>query len=157
MFGYILLIVFSILFFSGVAFSNIITIDVYLKGLDFDFPKIDDDGTVFLKVTNVFYGTITSVVIVVIAMIWMGLRGRKIWNELSELQKLKIRQSYFLTFETTVPKGKDDAEKIFSIVSKVFPEIKEAIKEAGKKHKKFQYEVDKEIKGAVYDLKLNTD
>ena len=77
MFSYIQIIVLSILFFSGVAFLEITTIDEYLKGLDFDFPKIGDD-TVFLKVENVFYGTIVSVGIVVMAMIWLGLRGRKI-------------------------------------------------------------------------------
>ena len=90
MFSYILIIALSILFFSGYAFVEITTISEYLYGLDFDFPKIGED-TIFLKVENVFYGTITSVAIVVIAMIWLGLRGRKIWKELNELQKQKIQ------------------------------------------------------------------
>jgi len=156
MFGYTLIIVIFVLFFSGVAFLEITAIDEYLRGLDFDFPKIGDD-TVFLKVENVLYGTITSVAIVVAAMIWLGLRGSKIWKELNELQKLKVRQSYFLTFETTVPKGDTPTERIFYMISKVFPEIKEAIKKARKKPKKFKYEVDKKLEGDVYNLVQKTD
>lgn len=156
LFTYTLIIVLAIFFFSGYALVEIITIDEYLRGLDFDFPKIGDD-TVFYKVENVLYGTVISMGIVVCAMTWLALRGRKIWKELSELQKQKIRQSYFLTFETTVPKGDTPTERIFYMISKVFPEIKEAIKKAEKKPKKFQYEVDKKIKGTVYDLIQNTD
>jgi len=131
-------------------------IDGYLKGLDFEFPRIDDN-TIFYKIDNVFYGTLISVGIVVIALIWFGSRGRKIWSELDDLQQQKIRQSYFLTFETIVPKGDTPTKRIFYMISKVFPEIKEAVKKAEKKPKNFQYEVDKKIEGAVYDLKQNTD
>jgi len=156
LFTWLLIIVLSILFFSGYSFMEINAIDGYLKGLDFDFPSIDDN-TIFYKIENVFYGTLISVAIAVITIIWFGLRGRKIWSELEDLQQQKIRQSYFLIFETNVPKGDTPTERIFYMINKVFPEVKEAIKKAEKKPKKFQYETDKKIEGAVYDLKQNTD
>ena len=80
-------------------------------------------------------------------------------REAKKLNKLVdgfIRKSYFINFETAIPKGANKVEKILNEAIKVFPELKETKREAEKKGKKLHYEINKEIGDFVYDLSLKT-
>ena len=136
--GYIILIVISVFFFSGMALYETITIDTYLNNLEFEFPMVDDRD-IFDHVTQIQYLTIVSIGIVFFALIWLVTNGRKIYGELGELQNQKIRQSYYLTFETTVLHGENSVEKLFNTLRNVFLEIKEAEGKKEKRGKEFKY------------------
>jgi len=152
--SYIILISMAVFLFSGLALYEITTIDNYLNSLDFDFPNVDDES-IYYHVGQVQSYTVISIAVVVIAMVWFASRGRKIIKELNFLQKEKIRQSYYLTFETSVPIGQTPIERILYMIRSIFPEIKVAERKRQKKGKKL-YDVEKRIKDYVYDLVIYT-
>ena len=84
------------------------------------------------------------------------IKSSKFFKELSNMQQQKIRQSYFLAIETTVPEGETSVERVYDILGNVLPEIKLAKKNARKKGEKLQYDLEFKSQGEVFDLKVNT-
>jgi len=146
--------------FIGYALLLVSTVDSYLSELDFDFLPIDStvgDNFTVLDHTLTAIGVLIMGLIFLIGFgVWYGIRASKFSRELSEMQKQKIRQSYFLAFETTVPQGKTTVERAFDVLGNALPEIKLAKKEGEGKGKKFQYDYEYKIKDTVFDLKVNT-
>ena len=152
---YIILISIGVFVFSGYAFYEITTIDTFLKSLKFDFPNVDDNS-IFYHVEQIQGSVAISIAIAVGVMVWLAVRGSKVVDELNDLQKQKIRQSYYLTFETSVPRGETPAERIFYMVNSVFPEVKQAKRKAEKRGEEF-YQADEKIRDYVYSLTINTE
>jgi len=146
--------------FTAYALLLVFTVDSYLSELDFDFLPIDSPVADSFTVLDYTLTAIGALIITLIFLIgfgaWYGLRAVKFSRELSDMQKQKIRQSYFLAFETTVPQGNTTVERVFDVLSNALPEIKLAQKEAKEKGKKFQYDYEYKIKDTVFDLKVNT-
>jgi hypothetical protein len=114
---------------------------------------IDDDSNA------IFYATVTLIVIIASLIgfsAWMIIRNSRFFRELSYMQQQKIRQSYFLAIETTVPEGETSVERVYDILGNVLPEIKLAKKNARKKGEKLQYDLEFKSQGEVFDLKVNT-
>jgi len=150
--GAVLFIVYALILIS--------TTDSYLSELDFDFLPIDSivaDNFTVLDYTLTAMGVLIMCLIFLIGFgIWYGIRASKFSRELSEMQKQKIRQSYFLALETTVPQGDTAVERIFNVLGYALPEIKLAQKHAEEKGKKLQHDFEYKIKDTVFDLKINT-
>lgn len=156
MFSIALIIVIFVFIFSGYGLYEIFLIEIYLGELEVELPLLDDESVSF-HATQVESAFEISLVVVIGAIVWMGFRGIKIHKELTYLQQQKIRQSYYLTFETTIPRGENSVERILFMISNVFPEIKEVKTKAEKKGKEFKYNVNKKIKKCVYDLTIGLD
>ncbi len=105
---------------------------------------------------------IVTVVLICTAALLIGfgavvaIRNSRFFRELSYMQQQKIRQSYFLAIETTVPEGETSVERVYDILGNVLPEIKLAKKNARKKGEKLQYDLEFKSQGEVFDLKVNT-
>jgi len=112
----------------------------------------DDFDTIWI-VTVVLIGTVA---ILIGVGAWMIIRNSSFFRELSYMQQQKIRQSYFLAIETTVPEGETSVERVYDILGNVLPEIKLAKKNARKKGEKLQYDLEFKSQGEVFDLKVNT-
>ena len=100
----------------------------------------------------------TSLVIVGLTgamMIYYLVKGRSVTKELKKVGNEFVRKSYLLSFDTTVPSGKDRNEKIFSLAVNVFPELKEAVKKAQKKGKK-PYKEGTKKKKYEFDIEAKT-
>ena len=113
----------------------------------------DDDGDTIWTATVLLIGTVA---ILIGVGAWMIIRNSRFFRELSYMQQQKIRQSYFLAIETTVPEGETSVERVYDILGNVLPEIKLAKKNARKKGEKFQYDLEFKSNGEVFDLKVNT-
>ncbi len=153
MFSIALIIVIFVFIFSGYGLYKIFLIEIYLDELEVELPLLDDESVSY-HATDVESAFEISLAVVIAAIAWMGFRGIKIHKELTYLQQQKIRQSYYLTFETMLPKGVTSTEKILYMITQVFPEIKEEKKKKEKKGKEFKYDEDKKIKNIVYNLSL---
>ena len=112
-----------------------------------------DDSDTIWTATVLLIGTVA---ILIGVGAWMIIRNSRFFRELSYMQQQKIRQSYFLAIETTVPEGETSVERVYDILGNVLPEIKLAKKNARKKGEKFQYDLEFKSNGEVFDLKVNT-
>ena len=112
-----------------------------------------DDSDTIWTATVLLIGTVA---ILIGVGAWMIIRNSRFFRELSYMQQQKIRQSYFLAIETTVPEGETSVERVYDILGNVLPEIKLAKKNARKKEEKFQYDLEFKSNGEVFDLKVNT-
>ena len=112
-----------------------------------------DDSDTIWTATVLLIGTVA---ILIGVGAWMIIRNSRFFRELSYMQQQKIRQSYFLAIETTVPEGETSVERVYDILGNVLPEIKLAKKSARKKGEKFQYDLEFKSNGEVFDLKVNT-
>lgn len=112
-----------------------------------------DDSDTIWTATVLLIGTVA---ILIGVGAWMIIRNSRFFRELSYMQQQKIRQSYFLAIETTVPEGETSVERVYDILGNVLPEIKLAKKNARKKGEKFQYDLEFKSQGEVFDLKVNT-
>ena len=112
-----------------------------------------DDSDTIWTATVLLIGTVA---ILIGVGAWMIIRNSRFFRELSYMQQQKIRQSYFLAIETTVPEGETSVERVYDILGNVLPEIKLAKKNARKKEEKFQYDLEFKSQGEVFDLKVNT-
>jgi len=112
-----------------------------------------DDSDTIWTATVLLIGTVA---ILIGVGAWMIIRNSRFFRELSYMQQQKIRQSYFLAIETTVPDGETSVERVYDILENVLPEMKLAKKNARKKGEKFQYDLEFKSNGEVFDLKVNT-
>ena len=112
-----------------------------------------DDSDTIWTATVLLIGTVA---ILIGVGAWMIIRNSRFFRELSYMQQQKIRQSYFLAIETTVPEGETSVERVYDILENVLPEMKLAKKNARKKGEKFQYDLEFKSQGEVFDLKVNT-
>ena len=112
-----------------------------------------DDYDTIWTATVLLIGTVA---ILIGVGAWMIIRNSRFFRELSYMQQQKIRQSYFLAIETTVPEGETSVERVYDILENVLPEMKLAKKNARKKGEKFQYDLEFKSQGEVFDLKVNT-
>ena len=112
-----------------------------------------DDSDTIWTATVLLIGTVA---ILIGVGAWMIIRNSRFFRELSYMQQQKIRQSYFLAIETTVPEGETSVERVYDILENVLPEMKLAKKNARKKGEKFQYDLEFKSNGEVFDLKVNT-
>jgi len=81
---------------------------------------------------------------------WRKSDLRKILNEY-------IRQNYFLSIQTLVPKGKNSLEKFMSIAVNVFPSIKKEIKESTDGEISWENTHDKKLPDEYkFDISLKT-
>ena len=112
-----------------------------------------DDSDTIWTATILLIGTVA---ILIGVGAWMIIRNSRFFRELSYMQQQKIRQSYFLAIETTVPDGETSVERVYDILENVLPEMKLAKKNARKKGEKFQYDLEFKSNGEVFDLKVNT-
>ena len=112
-----------------------------------------DDSDTIWTATVLLIGTVA---ILIGVGAWMIIRNSRFFRELSYMQQQKIRQSYFLAIETTVPEGETSVERVYDILGNVLPEIKLAKKNARKKGEKFQHDLEFKSQGEVFDLKVNT-
>lgn len=58
-------------------------------------------------------------------VIWFFSRARRFYNLFNSWKKIYFEQSYFVIFNTTLPKGNNTAEKIFNLSKNIFPEIRD--------------------------------
>ena len=112
-----------------------------------------DDSDTIWTATVLLIGTVA---ILIGVGAWMIIRNSRFFRELSYMQQQKIRQSYFLAIETTVPEGETSVERVYDILGNVLPEIKLTKKNARKKGEKFQHDLEFKSQGEVFDLKVNT-
>jgi len=58
-------------------------------------------------------------------LVWTLWKGRKLKKEVNDWEDAYLDQHYILTFETNVPKGKTNGEKILNMAQTVFPELRQ--------------------------------
>ena len=134
-----------------IAFMGIIGLLIGYSVLTIN-SNYDDSDTIWTA-TVLLIGTVA---ILIGVGAWMIIRNSRFFRELSYMQQQKIRQSYFLAIETTVPEKETSVERVYDILGNVLPEIKLAKKSARKKGEKFQYDLEFKSQGEVFDLKVNT-
>jgi hypothetical protein len=90
-------------------------------------------GSVLIGLFTWFYST--DIAFLVFWLVWISIvtfivsvyyytRYRKYFVELNHWKEDYLEQSYFLLFETSVPKGGDTAEKVINLSRLVFPELR---------------------------------
>jgi len=62
--------------------------------------------------------------LMIVAIFYWRPKINKVKNQLNEIENDYLEENYGITFNTTIPEGKTDGEKIFNISQKVFPELK---------------------------------
>ena len=137
-------------FTALVAFSGVLifyTILISLETADFTPTEI---------ISMMFTALICTTIVMAVFCTLLIIKSSRFFKELSNMQQQKIRQSYFLAIETTVPEGETSVERVYDILENVLPEIKLAKKNALKKGKKFQNDLKFKTKGEVFDLKVDT-
>jgi hypothetical protein len=63
-------------------------------------------------------------ILIFIVTVYYYTRYRKYFVELNKWKEDYLKQSYFLIFDTSVPKGIDAAEKVLNISRLIFPELR---------------------------------
>ena len=63
-------------------------------------------------------------ILIFIVTVYYYIRYRKYYGELNKWKEDYLKQSYFLIFDTSVPRGTDTAEKVFNISRLIFPELR---------------------------------
>jgi len=91
---------------------------VFLSGamVNLYVPPIDIDKA---KEASLL-GTVVSSV----GIIWYYIKGRQLDGNFNAWKEDHIEQSYYLVFDTTIPKGNITGEKILNLGSAVFPELR---------------------------------
>lgn len=158
---FFLILIGFVIFATGYALLLVASADSYLSQFDFDFIPVEGGIMEGFTVLDVTFTAVIVLIIIIIFLIgfgiWLGIRGSKFFRELSDMQRQKMRQSYFLALETTVPQGETTVERIFDVLRNIVPEIKLAKINAEEKGKKLQYDFEWKIKDQVFDLKINTE
>jgi len=63
-------------------------------------------------------------VIMIVALFYWRPKINKVKNQLDEIENDYLEENYGVTFNTTIPEGKTEGEKIFNMSQKVFPELR---------------------------------
>ncbi len=66
---------------------------------------------------------LVAAVMIVVLFYWRP-KINKVKNQLNEIENDYLEEYYGITFNTTIPKGRTNGEKIFNMSQRVFPELK---------------------------------
>jgi len=101
--------------------------------------------------TEIIWGTLFSIGIIYLILVgWRKTDARKVLDEY-------IRQSYFLSFQTLRPEGKNSLEKFMSLAQNVFPTIKKELKEYSEDGLDWENDYDKLDGKYKFDISLESD
>jgi hypothetical protein len=73
-----------------------------------------------------FIATLTFFELTIVTFFYLGILltyGRRTLRELRDWKEDYLQQTYTLVFDTTIPKGKNTAEKILNLARVIFPEL----------------------------------
>lgn len=62
--------------------------------------------------------------IMIIAFFYWKPRIKKVKTQLDEIEDDYLLENYMLTFNTSIPEGRTNGEKVFNLAQKIFPELR---------------------------------
>jgi len=132
-----------------------ITVLAYIPYSEEVFPA---EGIVTLYFTQIWLMVGNGVVIALFSFLflWVTYRGKSHKKEFESIEGQFIRQSYLVNFETSVPEGDTNVEKILNQAIHVFPTLKEIQRKAKKKRTKIPYKIDQKVDGETVDAIVST-
>ncbi len=132
-----------------------VTLLAYIPYSEEVFPA---EGIVTLYLTQVWLMVGNGVVIALFSFLflWVTYRGHNHKKEFESIEGQFIRQSYLVNFETSIPEGDNNVEKILNEAIHVFPTLKEIQRKAKKKQSKIPYKTDQKVDGEIIDAIVST-
>ncbi|MGB7661758.1 MAG: hypothetical protein WBL67_03395 [Nitrososphaeraceae archaeon] len=77
-----------------------------------------------ILVDDPLFFLIASLIIILPFLIFMIFRSKRFYDELNTWNEEYLQSSYTLIFDTTIPKGNTTGEKVLSLASLIFPQLR---------------------------------